>query len=38
MNSTRACPECNGQLDDAGEETYCLDCGLVVGEDRVDRG
>jgi transcription initiation factor TFIIB len=38
MNSTRVCPECNGRLDDAGEETYCLDCGLVVGEDRVDRG
>jgi transcription initiation factor TFIIB len=36
--STTACPECSGQLDDSGDETVCSECGLVVAEDRIDRG
>jgi transcription initiation factor TFIIB len=38
MSSMAACPECNGRLDGAGEETFCGTCGLVVAEDRIDRG
>jgi transcription initiation factor TFIIB len=32
------CPECAGTLNDAGDETVCAGCGLVVEEDRIDRG
>ena len=38
MNSTDSCPECNGGLDETGDETFCLRCGLVVGADRLDPG
>ena len=38
MDSQRTCPECSGRLDDAGAETFCAGCGLVVAEDRVDPG
>lgn len=35
-----ACPECGGQIvrteDDS--ETVCTDCGLIIEEDRLDRG
>ena len=36
----QACPECNGRLttDEEHAETTCVECGLVVDEDRVDRG
>jgi len=36
--STDACPECDGRLNDSRDETVCADCGLVVAEDRIDRG
>jgi transcription initiation factor TFIIB len=36
--ATTGCPECNGRLDESGDETHCTDCGLVVREDRIDRG
>jgi len=36
--STRSCPECDGRLTSDGDETVCGDCGLVVAEDRIDRG
>ena len=34
------CPECSGKLiaDDEHGETVCIECGLVVEEDSVDRG
>jgi transcription initiation factor TFIIB len=32
------CPECGGQLDQAGRETHCADCGVVVDEPQLDRG
>lgn len=32
------CPECEGRLRDEGNETVCGTCGLVVAEDRLDRG
>ncbi len=34
------CPECGGQLatDTEHGETVCMDCGLVVEEDEIDRG
>lgn len=35
---TRTCPECSGRLHANGDETVCGDCGLVVSEDRIDRG
>lgn len=37
VQSKAACPECSGRLE-AGEETFCSDCGLVVAEDYLDRG
>jgi len=36
--ATTACPECSGRLDESGDETVCAECGLVVAEDRIDRG
>jgi transcription initiation factor TFIIB len=33
-----ACPECSGRLTAEGNETVCSQCGLVVAEDRIDRG
>jgi transcription initiation factor TFIIB len=35
---TTGCPECDGSLNAGGDETVCTDCGLVVNEDRMDRG
>lgn len=32
------CPECEGRLHAEGDETVCDACGLVVAEDRLDRG
>ena len=32
------CPECEGSLRAEGGETVCGACGLVVAEDRLDRG
>ncbi|USZ66999.1 transcription initiation factor IIB family protein [Halorussus salilacus] len=32
------CPECDGRLTADRDETVCADCGLVVAEDRIDRG
>ena len=32
------CPECDGRLRVEGDETVCGACGLVVAEDRLDRG
>ena len=32
------CPECAGRLRAEGDETVCGACGLVVAEDRIDRG
>jgi transcription initiation factor TFIIB len=32
------CPECEGTLRTNGGETVCGTCGLVVAEDRLDRG
>ncbi|PSQ57109.1 transcription initiation factor IIB [Halobacteriales archaeon SW_7_71_33] len=32
------CPECSGRLRATDGETVCVSCGLVVAEDRVDRG
>ncbi|MFP8957725.1 transcription initiation factor IIB [Natrialbaceae archaeon A-CW3] len=32
------CPECNGRLRSCETETLCEDCGLVCGEEPIDRG
>lgn len=37
-DSGSACPECNGTLRSNGTETVCEQCGLVSGEDAIDRG
>ena len=39
-NEELRCPECNGQLatDTEHGETVCVDCGLVVEENEIDRG
>jgi len=34
----RACPECEGSLQSDDRETVCVECGLVVDEDNIDRG
>ncbi|WP_135537056.1 transcription initiation factor IIB [Halostella pelagica] len=31
------CPECDGQVVTSDEESYCVDCGLVVSAEHVDR-
>lgn len=36
--TARACPECDGRLAPDRDETVCTDCGLVVSEERIDRG
>ncbi len=33
-----ACPECDGTLRKQDGGTYCVDCGLVIDEDRIDHG
>ncbi len=37
-HASTTCPECDGRLTPDGDETVCADCGLVVAEDRIDRG
>ncbi|WP_158058228.1 transcription initiation factor IIB [Halorussus halophilus] len=37
-HTTPTCPECDGRLTPDRQETVCTDCGLVVAEDRIDRG
>jgi len=32
------CPECDAELTRRGRETICAECGLVVGESRIDHG
>jgi transcription initiation factor TFIIB len=32
------CPECDGSVKQDGCETVCVNCGLVVSEDSIDRG
>jgi transcription initiation factor TFIIB len=38
MSVHLSCPECDGRVNDGDDETVCADCGLVVAEDRLDRG
>jgi len=38
MSALTDCPECEGVVRMQSEETVCADCGLVVAEDRIDRG
>ena len=38
QTTTRTCPECDGRLTPDRDETVCGDCGLVVSEERIDRG
>lgn len=37
-HTSTSCPECHGQIATMGTERVCEDCGLVVDEDRLDRG
>jgi transcription initiation factor TFIIB len=38
MSQAASCPECSGAVRTQNTERVCTDCGLVVGEDRLDRG
>ena len=38
LDSGPVCPECDGRLRSRGTEIICEDCGLVSGEDAIDRG
>jgi transcription initiation factor TFIIB len=35
---TTGCPECGGNLAAQEAETVCIECGLVIEEDQIDRG
>lgn len=37
-NDVSTCPECDGSLITDDRHVHCTDCGLVVDEDRIDRG
>jgi len=37
-DASSVCPECSGSLRTEQTETVCTNCGLVVAEDRLDRG
>jgi transcription initiation factor TFIIB len=37
-SSTNRCPECDGRVTTNSVETICEDCGLVIGEQRIDHG
>jgi len=38
VTANATCPECDARLRADGDETVCSECGLVVAEDRIDRG
>ena len=38
MSQSATCPECRGDVHRQNTESVCADCGLVVDEDRIDRG
>ena len=38
QNGHNTCPECDGRVTTNSHETVCDDCGLVIVEQRVDRG
>ena len=38
IDTAAVCPECDGRLRTNGTETICEECGLVSGEDAIDRG
>jgi len=35
---TQRCPECDGVVRTTTQETACEDCGLIIDDERVDRG
>ncbi|ARS88798.1 transcription initiation factor IIB [Natrarchaeobaculum aegyptiacum] len=37
-NGADECPECDSRLRRDEEQTFCESCGLVVSDDRIDRG
>lgn len=37
-HSETTCPECEGQVTTTGSERVCTECGLVLHDDRLDRG
>jgi transcription initiation factor TFIIB len=37
-SETLTCPECGGHVAMEGTEQVCVECGLVVHEDEIDRG
>lgn len=37
-DGTTPCPECKGEVRTNSVETICEDCGLVIGEQRIDHG
>lgn len=38
VTQTESCDECDGRLRTTENEVVCEECGLVVGEDSIDRG
>jgi transcription initiation factor TFIIB len=37
-HTPECCPECDGRLRELATELVCEGCGLVAGEDALDRG
>ncbi|WP_343232923.1 TFIIB-type zinc ribbon-containing protein [Natrinema salinisoli] len=37
QTTTTECPDCGGSIRQAGHETSCEDCGLVLEENQLDR-
>ena len=37
-SNANQCPECDGRVTTNAVETICEDCGLVIGEQRIDHG
>jgi transcription initiation factor TFIIB len=33
-----ACPECGGRVDQSEQDAHCVECGLVVDDQQLDRG
>ncbi|MFQ3285630.1 TFIIB-type zinc ribbon-containing protein [Natronomonas sp.] len=38
QNEANTCPECGGRVTANVDETVCDDCGLVIDENKIDRG
>ncbi|WP_394348185.1 transcription initiation factor IIB [Salinadaptatus halalkaliphilus] len=38
VSRTESCPECDGRIRTRDDQAYCVECGLVVDDERIDHG